>query len=55
MKAVINTIKEFKNISWPTWKETLVKTFVVIVFGLVLGLISTFIVSVFLPVFTAAK
>lgn len=40
MKSIINTIKEFKNISWPTIPETLSKTTVVIVFGILLGIIS---------------
>lgn len=51
MKAIFNTIKEFKHISWPTLRESFSKTFVVVIFGLILGIVSTIISLVFIPLF----
>lgn len=51
MQAIVNTIKEFKHISWPSLKESFTKTFVVVIFGLILGIISTIISLIFIPLF----
>lgn len=51
MKAIINTFREFSNISWPSWKDTFSKTFVVIMFSIIIGLISALVVTVFVPFF----
>ena len=55
MNAIKNTLKEFTYIEWPTIKETLSKTVVVILFSLFIGLISFLLVSLFLPVFGGIK
>lgn len=55
MKAIVNTFKEFSYISWPSWKETFSKTFVVIVFSFLVGIISALVVSTFVPFFGGLK
>lgn len=52
MNAIKNTFKEFGNVSWPTFSNTMKNTFIVIVFCLIVGLISFAIISGFLPIFS---